>query len=67
MYIYIYTHIYYYILPVCKKFCFNSGLFRTIISDLHVSASRVLIHFLQTLVIRLNIFYEYLTGNHATY
>ena len=63
------TYTYYYILQVCKKFCFNSGLFRTIISVLSVGvlSVRVLIHFLLMFLIRLDIFYEYLTENHATY
>ena len=73
IYIYIYNiQIYIYInIPIynkfVKKFCFNWGLFRTIISALPVSTSKVLIHFLPMFLIRLNIFWKYLTENHATY
>ena len=56
MYIYICITIYYYILLVNKNFCFNSRLFRTVVSALSGSASRVLMHFLQMFLIRLNFF-----------
>ena len=67
IYLYIYIYIYIYIPVVCKKFCFNSGLLKIITSALSVSASRVSTHFLLMFLIRLNIFYEYLTENHAIY